>query len=151
VIAACVIDASVAIKWVITEAGTEEANLLRATGTAFHAPGLIIPEIGNILWKKVVRHELTAAEAELACKVLRIAKIEIHDMQRHSAMALTMALALGHPVYDTTYLALARALDIPMITADRRLVNKLSALKNVDFPRVVLLYRPASGRHPVQT
>jgi predicted nucleic acid-binding protein len=140
VIAACVIDASVAIKWVITEAGTEEANDLRGTGTAFHAPGLIVPDIGNILWKKILRQEVTSAEAELACKILRFAKIEIHDMQRHSSMALSMALALGHPVYDATYLALAQALDIPMVTADRRLVNKLSALKNVAFPKVVLLH-----------
>jgi predicted nucleic acid-binding protein len=137
--AACVIDASVAIKWVITEDGTEAANLLCANGTAFHAPGLLVPEIGNILWKKVVRNELTPAEAELACKILHFAQIEIHDMQCHSSVALTMALALEHPVYDTTYLALAQALDMPMVTADRRLVNKLSALKNADFPKVVLL------------
>ncbi len=138
-IAACVIDASVAIKWVITEAGTEEANHLRATGTVFHAPGLIVPEIGNILWKKVVRRELTSAEAGLACRLLCFASIEIHDMQRHSSSALTMALALGHPVYDTTYLALAEALDIPMVTADRRLVNKLSGMKAGAFPKVELL------------
>jgi predicted nucleic acid-binding protein len=137
-IPACVIDASVAIKWVITEDGTEAANRLRADGTAFHAPGLLVPEIGNILWKKGVRQEVTQAEAELACKILHFAQIEIHDMQRHSSVALTMALALEHPVYDTTYLALAQALGMPMVTADRRLVNKLSLLKNTDFPKVVL-------------
>ena len=43
-IAACVIDASVAIKWVITEEGTEAANHLRWSGTAFHAPDLIVPD-----------------------------------------------------------------------------------------------------------
>jgi predicted nucleic acid-binding protein len=137
--AACVIDASVAIKWVITEDGTAAAVQLRASGTAFHAPGLLVPEIGNILWKKVMRRELTQGEAELACKILGLAKIEMHDMQRHSRAALNMAVALEHPVYDTTYLALAQALDIPMVTADRRLVNKLSALKNADFPKVVSL------------
>ena len=139
--AACVIDASVAIKWVITEEGTEAAVQLRSDGTAFHAPGLLVPETGNILWKKVLRREVTQAEAELACKILGFAKIKLHDhdMERHSSVALSLALALGHPVYDTTYLALAQALGIPMVTADRRLVNKLSTMKSVDVPKVALL------------
>jgi predicted nucleic acid-binding protein len=137
--AACVIDASVAIKWVITEEGTEAANHLRWRVTDFHAPDLLIPETGNILWKKVLRNELTQAEAELACGVLRLAKIEIHEMGHQSLLALQMALTLDHPVYDMTYLALAQALSIPMLTADRRLVNKLSSSKVKDFPEVVLL------------
>ncbi|HVY18414.1 MAG TPA: hypothetical protein VHB27_24555, partial [Rhodopila sp.] len=37
-IAACVIDASVAIKRIFTAGGTEVANRLRWSGTAFHAP-----------------------------------------------------------------------------------------------------------------
>ncbi len=138
-IAACVIDASVAIKWVITEDGTDAANRLRWSGTVFHAPDLLVPETGNILWKKVLREELTRAEAELACGVLRLAKIEIHDMGRQSFAALRMALALDHPVYDTTYLVLAQALGMPMVTADRRLVNKVSALRGEVFPQVMLL------------
>ena len=98
-----------------------------------------MPEAGNILWKKIQRDELTQAEAELACGVLRLAKIEIHAMGKQASLALQMAAALEHPVYDTTYLALARALDLPMVTADRRLANKLAALGNAAFPEVVLL------------
>jgi predicted nucleic acid-binding protein len=86
-----------------------------------------------------LRREVTQAEAELACKILGFAKIELHDMERHSSVALSLALALGHPVYDTTYLALAQALGIPMVTADQRLVNKLSTMKSVDVPKVALL------------
>jgi predicted nucleic acid-binding protein len=138
-IAACVIDASVVIKWVITEEGTEAANRLRRTGTAFHAPDLIVPEAGNILWKKVRRDELTEAEAELASGILRLAKIQIHAMGPQALLALQMAAKLEHPVYDTTYLALARALDLPMVTADRRLVNKLAAAGSYAFHEVVLL------------
>ena len=68
-----------------------------------------------------------------------MAKIEIHAMGKHAPLALQMAAALEHPVYDTTYLALARALALPMVTADRRLVNKLAALGNSAFPELVLL------------
>jgi predicted nucleic acid-binding protein len=138
-IAACVIDASVAIKWVITEAGTDAADRLRRSGTVLHAPDLIVPETGNILWKKVRREELTPAEAEVACGILRLAKVQIHATGRQAALALRMAVALEHPVYDATYLALARVLDVPMVTADRRLVDRVAAWADVGFPEVVLL------------
>jgi predicted nucleic acid-binding protein len=82
---------------------------------------------------------LTQAEAELACGILRFAKIQIHAMGPQAALALQMAAELEHAVYDTTYLALARVLDLPMVTADRRLVNKRAALKNPAFPELVLL------------
>jgi predicted nucleic acid-binding protein len=75
----------------------------------------------------------------LACGILRLAKIEIHAMGPQALLALQMAAALEHPVYDTTYLALARALDMPMVTADRRLANKLAAVRNSTFPELVLL------------
>ena len=138
-IAVCVIDASVAIKWVITEEGTDAANRLRWNGTAFHAPDLIVPEAGNILWKKIQRDELTLGEAELACELLGLANIQIHPMGPLAPVALRMAVALKHPVYDTTYLALAQSLDMPMVTADRRLVNRLAAFGNPAFPELVLL------------
>ena len=137
--AACVVDASVAIKWVITEEGTEAANRLRRSGTAFHAPDLIVPETGNILWKKLRRGELTQAEAELACGLLRLARIEIHPTGPQAILALQMAEKLEHPVYDATYLALARALDVPMVTADRRLIAKIAVLGDPAFPQIVLL------------
>ncbi len=44
-----VIDASVAVKWVVQEAGTPDALALRKAKLA--APDLIIPECANILWK----------------------------------------------------------------------------------------------------
>jgi predicted nucleic acid-binding protein len=138
-IAPCVIDASVAIKWVITEDGTDAANRLRGSVTSFHAPDLIVAETANILWKKIQRNELTREEAELACGILRLANIEIHAMGALALPALHLAAELRHPVYNATYLALAQALDVPMVTADRRLINKLAGLRNPAFPEVVLL------------
>jgi predicted nucleic acid-binding protein len=49
-----VIDASIAIKWVVQEEGTEDALALR-TRAELIAPDLIIAECANILWKKVKR------------------------------------------------------------------------------------------------
>ncbi len=46
-----VVDASVVIKWVIEETGTQDALALRRHRLL--APDLLIPECANILWKKV--------------------------------------------------------------------------------------------------
>ncbi|UKJ74068.1 type II toxin-antitoxin system VapC family toxin [Azospirillum brasilense] len=37
--------------------------------------------------------------------------------------AQVLALEFGHPVYDCLYLALARRLGIPVVTADRRFIQ----------------------------
>ena len=59
-----VIDASVAIKWVIAEHGTREALSLRRH--RLFAPDLLVAECANVLWKKTRRNELTEDEARLA-------------------------------------------------------------------------------------
>ena len=46
-----VIDASIAVKWVIEEDGTPEALALRQNAKLI-APELLVAECANILWKK---------------------------------------------------------------------------------------------------
>ena len=52
-----VIDASIAVKWVVEEDGTAEALALRQRNKLI-APQLLVAECANILWKKVQREEL---------------------------------------------------------------------------------------------
>jgi predicted nucleic acid-binding protein len=59
-----VVDASVAIKWYAPEIYEQEATKLLHGNHAFHAPELIYPEFSNILWKKVRRGEIIAAEGQ---------------------------------------------------------------------------------------
>jgi predicted nucleic acid-binding protein len=74
-----VIDASVAIKWVVQESGTTEALALRKARLS--VPDLLIPECANILWKKHRLGQLTAAEAGLAAQLLERADIELAPMR----------------------------------------------------------------------
>jgi predicted nucleic acid-binding protein len=46
-----VIDASIAVKWVVEEDGTSEALALRQKAKLI-APELLVAECANILWKK---------------------------------------------------------------------------------------------------
>ena len=60
-----VVDASVAVKWVIPEAGAADALSLRRQAKLI-SPDLLLAECANILWKKVRRNELSKDEALLA-------------------------------------------------------------------------------------
>ena len=114
-----VVDASVAIKWVVEEAGTTAALSL-LNGTELVAPDLLMPECANILWKKVLRSEFTLDEAEVAAELLQRAAVELIPTRALMADALRLAVALGHPAYDCIYLALAVSRDCTFVTADRR-------------------------------
>ena len=59
-----IVDANVVIKWHVAEVHSDAA--LRWLGDdvpALHVPDLVFPEVGNILWKKVRRGDLTGEEA----------------------------------------------------------------------------------------
>jgi predicted nucleic acid-binding protein len=71
-----VIDASVAIKWVVEEEGTPQAlELLRRA--KLQAPDFLLAEGENVLWKKVQRHELKAGEALAAARLLASSALEL--------------------------------------------------------------------------
>ena len=75
-----VIDASIAVKWVVDEDGTPEALALRQRAKLI-APELLVAECANILWKKVQRDELLKEEALLAARLLQGAEIELLPMR----------------------------------------------------------------------
>lgn len=117
-----VVDASVAIKWVVEETGTQEALDLRRHRLL--APDLLVAECANVLWKKVRRKELSKHEALLAARLLERADIELEPMRGLLEPATRLAIALDHPTYDCIYLALAEARGCDLVTADRRLARK---------------------------
>jgi predicted nucleic acid-binding protein len=119
-----VIDASIAIKWLVEERGTEAALSLRRTGRLI-APDLLIAECANVLWKKVRRHELTVEQALYAANLLQHAELELLPTRSLLADAAAIAINLDHPAYDCVYIALAAANDCRFVTADEALVRKL--------------------------
>jgi predicted nucleic acid-binding protein len=119
-----VIDASVAVKWVVEEDGTPQALLLRREAKLI-APEILVAECAIILWKKVVRQELSREEALLAARLLQASDIELLPMRLLLEPATRMAIELDHPAYDCVYLALAIERDCRFVTADERFLRKL--------------------------
>ena len=118
-----VIDASVAIKWVVEEPGTAEALALRRHRLL--SPDLLIPECANILWKKVRRREIGPDEAALAARLLQHADVELVPMRSLLEPATRLAIQLDHPAYVCVYLALAQASGCSFVTADSRFCTKV--------------------------
>lgn len=125
-----VVDASIALKWVVEEAGTPAALTLRQRFRLI-APDLLVPECANILWKKVQRRELSKDEAVLAARLLERADIELLPMRPLLEAAARLAIELDHPAYDCLYLALALARDCRFVTADERFLRRFGDTRHL--------------------
>jgi predicted nucleic acid-binding protein len=111
-----VIDASVALKWVLDEPGREAADAL--LDEELVAPALWLLEAANALWRRARRGELTDAEAKARLLELRNAPVTTSPIEDDLIAAADLASALGHPVYDCLYLAAAIREDAYVVTAD---------------------------------
>jgi predicted nucleic acid-binding protein len=117
-----VIDASIAVKWVVQESGSEEARSLQRH--RLYAPDILVAECANILWKKVRLRQVTPRHARLAAELMERADIELMPMRGILTSAMELAIELDHPAYDCMYLALANTLACDFVTADARLLRK---------------------------
>jgi predicted nucleic acid-binding protein len=113
-----VVDASVALKWVLAEPGQAAADALLDEDLV--APSLWLLEAANALWRRSLRGELSAGEAEERLSELFNAPVTSVPIEDDLSMAAALAQRLGHPVYDCLYLALALREQTQVVTADRR-------------------------------
>ena len=121
-----VVDASVAVKWLVAEEDADIADRLAASGEDLHAPRLMASEAANVLWRKARAGEIERAEASAAMALLTDMPVRWNDDETVGADAVRLALALGHPVYDCVYLALAHRIGATVVTADRRFVTAVA-------------------------
>lgn len=129
-----VVDASVAVKWAVPEVHAAEARRLLAANEPLLGPTILPLEIGNILWKKTRRAELTDREATRVLDRL-VGEIRVENDRPHLLnSALQLAIRYDRSVYDSLYIALALAEECQFVTADRRLYNALAPV----FPGTML-------------
>jgi predicted nucleic acid-binding protein len=119
-----VVDASVAVKWLIAEPLSENAARLLDDDFSLAAPDLIYVESANALWAAERRGDMSDTGVREALEILADVRLAVlTSMKRLTPAALRLARDLDHPVYDCVYLALALQEQRPVITADRRFLN----------------------------
>jgi predicted nucleic acid-binding protein len=140
-----VIDASIAVKWVVEEEGTPQALRLRKQAKLI-APELLVAECANILWKKVRREDLSREEALLAARLLQITEIELLPTRSLLEAATRIALDLDHPAFDCLYLALAVERECRFVTADERFLRKVGQGNRRRYRNGIIALAEAAGR-----
>lgn len=122
-----IIDTSIAVKWVVPADGdgveVETSQALRLLSRALLAPDLMLAEFANAMWKKVRRAEIPARQAREALDILPTL-VTFYPTRTYARRALDIGFSLDHPVYDCIFLALAEHLALPLVTSDRRLLER---------------------------
>lgn len=122
-----VVDASVALKWVLPEPDSSAAHALLRTEPDLLVPDFWLGEATNVLWLQVRRKRLTPTEARegLALLEAAIAPTPTSGLNLHD-VALEIGLTVNHSTYDTLYLAFAVAMGATsMIVADQPFVRAM--------------------------
>lgn len=91
------------------------------------APDLFVSEVSNTIWKYVnggfIEHEQAH---ELFDEIVGLVDefVPAYDLYRD---ALSLSVEATHPVHDAFYVILARRLEAPLATADKRLAALAAA------------------------
>lgn len=122
-----VLDASVVVRG-LTVPGPS-ADVLDSIGsgtTVGHAPDLLVAEVSNALAVAVRADRRSLADALELVAILARSPIELHSAAPLARLATELAATSSLSVYDSLYAVLARALEIPLLTGDRRLAGAVA-------------------------
>ena len=120
-----VVDASVAVKWLVAEEGSDAADRLVAGSEELHAPRLMASETANALWREAKLGQIERGQAAVLLTAVPRMPVRWSADETICADAGRLALALDRPVYDCVYLALAHRMNARLVTADARFANAL--------------------------
>lgn len=131
-----VVDASVAIKWVVNEPYSAQARALREDTAARREPLLAPPhftgEVMNGLYRRIYRANETAlTEAQASRAVNAFLELPIDILTPADLHARAFDFARAHrlaSVYDSLYVTLAQLVGVDLWTADERLLNSVRGI-----------------------
>ena len=134
-----VVDASVAVKWLLPEPGSDEAQSLLDSGENLAGPGLMAVEVAAALARKSRLKEIAPQDADAALELwlqsLADGLVEIVRDEADLRGAFRLARALNHQLQDCLYLALSERLQATFVTADAEFERKARQV----YPNIRLL------------
>ena len=125
---AFVLDASIAVAWVVPSQATDYARRvrLRAKREPYHVPAIFLAEVTNVLVTLERRRILSTNGAEAAAGVLGRLDPIVHESGLSVADLRRLANRHGISAYDALYLAVALEQRIPVACGDRPLKTALA-------------------------
>ena len=125
-----VVDASVAVKWLVEEEESETAERLLRGNFDLHAPRLLVSEVANAIWRRARAGEIGRGEAGMLVHAISEMPLYWHNDEELGPDAVRLALAFDRPAYDCVYLALAHRIGAQVVTTDARFANALAATEH---------------------
>lgn len=133
-----VVDASLAVKWLVDEEDSDKAHAVLESWVTHDvtriAPYLMPFEVANAIHRRVARGELSVDEGARMMTRLLASRLELHQSPGLHIRALELASQLRQgAVYDAHYLALAEEFDCELWTADQRFHQAAANVGNVHW------------------
>lgn len=135
-----VVDASLAVKWLVPESDSEAAIAIARDHDDIHGPDILLTEVISAIVRRCNERILLRGEAERTIGTWTNgwsgSQIVAHRLDGERArQAAALALELGHPLADCIYLALAIELDCELVTCDAKFAAKARTI----YPAIRLL------------
>ena len=126
-----VVDASLAVKWLVEEDGSGKAHAAFQSWVAQDitriAPHFMPFEVANALHRRMLRGELNAGDSIRMIASLLASRLEFRQPPDLHVRALQLATQLKqNAAYDAHYLALAESVGCELWTADERFYRAAS-------------------------
>jgi predicted nucleic acid-binding protein len=121
-----IVDASVAMKWVVDEPASASARRL-ISDELLAAPDLLFIECANVLNTKVRKRAISGLHAREALAAIESVPIRSVPIRPYVAAAHAIAAELGQTAYDSLYLAVALTERSTLLTADEKFVSAAHA------------------------
>jgi predicted nucleic acid-binding protein len=115
-----VVDASAAIEWLLqTQKGSVIEAQMFSKGQTLHAPHLLDIEVTQVLRRYARERAVTEARAQEGLQNL----LDLRILRHRHTFLLNRVWELRHHLtaYDAVYIALAEALDAPLLTCDAKI------------------------------
>jgi len=116
-----VLDASAGVEWVLNTAVGKKVGERLVRQSTLHAPHLIDLEVAQTLRRFVRANAMTAARASTALD--DFAELDVERYEHGPLLPRIWALRANLTAYDAAYVALAEALEVPLLTTDVKLAG----------------------------